>query len=364
MVSPQSPHDNAYKHVFSHPRAVADLLRGFVHEDWVTQLDYTTLEKVSGSYVTDDLRDREDDIIWRLRMSRAADVDVDADAGAGAPGEWVYVYLLLEFQSSNDPYMAVRILTYVGLLYQDLIKSGRVTGGRLPAVFPLVLYNGMRPWTAERQVADLIEPVPASLSAYRPSLRYFLMDEGRLPQTSLAQPDNAVASMVELERSGSPAEISQVVGRLVEKLEAPQNRELRRALAVWIRRLVLRRFAPEGDVPELQDLPETHHMISERVDSWTQEWLRQGMQQGMQKGIQQGMQQGMQQGLQQGLQQGKQQGMRDGQAVVLRELLTQRFGTLPPEIEARLEQASLDQLRDWFPRILTAQSLAAVFAGQ
>lgn len=362
MVSPQSPHDNAYKHVFSHPRAVADLLRGFVHEDWVTQLDYTTLEKVSGSYVTDDLRDREDDIIWRLRMSRAADVDVDADAGA--PGEWVYVYLLLEFQSSNDPYMAVRILTYVGLLYQDLIKSGRVTGGRLPAVFPLVLYNGMRPWTAERQVADLIEPVPASLSAYRPSLRYFLMDEGRLPQTSLAQPDNAVASMVELERSGSPAEISQVVGRLVEKLEAPQNRELRRALAVWIRRLVLRRFAPEGDVPELQDLPETHHMISERVDSWTQEWLRQGMQQGMQKGIQQGMQQGMQQGLQQGLQQGKQQGMRDGQAVVLRELLTQRFGTLPPEIEARLEQASLDQLRDWFPRILTAQSLAAVFAGQ
>jgi predicted transposase YdaD len=65
-----SPHDNAYKHVFSHPRAVADLLRGFVHEDWVAQLDYTTLEKVSGSYVTDDLRDREDDIIWRIRMAR------------------------------------------------------------------------------------------------------------------------------------------------------------------------------------------------------------------------------------------------------------------------------------------------------
>ena len=93
-LAAMSTHDNAYKNVFSHPRAVQDLLRGFVHEDWVQQLDYTTLEKVSGSYVSDDLRDREDDIIWRIRMR--------ADAGE-ATGDWLYVYLLLEFQSSSDP---------------------------------------------------------------------------------------------------------------------------------------------------------------------------------------------------------------------------------------------------------------------
>ncbi len=28
-----------------------------------------TLEKVSGSYVSDDLRDREDDIVWRVHTS-------------------------------------------------------------------------------------------------------------------------------------------------------------------------------------------------------------------------------------------------------------------------------------------------------
>jgi len=161
------PHDSAYKHLFSHPQAVRDLLRGFVHEDWVALLDYASLEKVSGSYVSDDLRDRQDDIVWRIRMRRP-------DAGdSGEPGEWLYVYLLLEFQSSNDPYMALRVLGYVGLLYQDLIKSGRIKGSRrLPAVFPLVLYNGERPWSAERDVEPLIESSPASLE----------------------QPDNAVAS--------------------------------------------------------------------------------------------------------------------------------------------------------------------------
>ena len=38
-------HDAGYKKLFSHPRLVADFLRGFVPEDWVQQLDFTTLEK-------------------------------------------------------------------------------------------------------------------------------------------------------------------------------------------------------------------------------------------------------------------------------------------------------------------------------
>ncbi len=61
-------HDNAYKHIFSHPRLVEDLLRGFVPEDWVGGVDFSTLEKVSGSYVSDDLRDREDDLIWQVKL--------------------------------------------------------------------------------------------------------------------------------------------------------------------------------------------------------------------------------------------------------------------------------------------------------
>ena len=52
-------HDHAYKLLFSHPQLVADLLRGFVREDWVRQLDFSTLEPVSGHYVSDDLRERK-----------------------------------------------------------------------------------------------------------------------------------------------------------------------------------------------------------------------------------------------------------------------------------------------------------------
>ena len=79
-------HANTYKNMFSHKEVIRDLICGFVKQDWINELDFDSLERVSDSFVTDDIRDREDDIIWRLRLGPS----------------WIYVYLLIEFQSTVD----------------------------------------------------------------------------------------------------------------------------------------------------------------------------------------------------------------------------------------------------------------------
>ena len=161
-------HDHSYKLLFSHPDLVADLLRGFVHEDWVKDIDFATLERAGDGYVTDDLRERVDDIVWRVRLGP----------------DWLYVYLLIEFQSSVDPYMAVRMLAYLGLLYQDLLRTGAHSPGqRLPPVVPIVLYNCQPRWTAATDIADLIASTPGGLERYRPRLRYLLLDGKRPVKT-------------------------------------------------------------------------------------------------------------------------------------------------------------------------------------
>ena len=135
-------HDNAYKLLFSHVRMVADLLKGFVNEPWIDELDFNTLDKVSGSYVSDDLRDRHSDVIWRVQWGP----------------KLLYIYILLEFQSTVDPYMAVRIHTYISLLQQDLIRRKQLSNnGKLSPVLPLVLYNGQRHWSAAVELSELIE---------------------------------------------------------------------------------------------------------------------------------------------------------------------------------------------------------------
>ena len=49
---------------------VRDLLCGFMPGAGVRELDLGTLERASGSYFSDDLRDRADDIIWRVRWGQ------------------------------------------------------------------------------------------------------------------------------------------------------------------------------------------------------------------------------------------------------------------------------------------------------
>ena len=185
-------HDNAYKLLFSHPEMVADLLKSFVKEAWVSQCDFSTLEKVSGSYVSDDLRDREDDLIWRVRWGE----------------KWLYVYLLLEFQSTIDHFMAVRIMAYLALLYQDLIRSEKLgTGDLLPPVLPLVLYNGERRWKAPAHLEQLIQPAPPGLEKYRPQAAYLILDQGCFGQEELSGLNNLVAALFQLENSRTAQDI-------------------------------------------------------------------------------------------------------------------------------------------------------------
>ena len=328
-------HDSSYKLLFSHHEMVADLIRGFVREDWVDGLDFSTLERASEIGVSHDLREREDDMIWRLRWGE----------------RWLYVYLLLEFQSSVDRFMAVRILTYIGLLYQDLAAAGKIPrGARLPPVLPIVLYNGEQRWWAKTCLDELQETgLPARLACWQPQIRYVLLEEQGYPDSELAAQQNLVAALFQLENSRSPEDLQRVLGKLVEWLHAPEQSGLRRAFVVWLKRVLLPARMPGTEIPDIIELQEMQTMLAERVKTWTEEWMQQGMREGMQQGIQRGIQQGVQQGVQL------------GESKLLRRQLLRRFGPLPSWVEQRLQDADEADLELWAERVLECKTIEAVF---
>ena len=61
-------------------------------------------------------------------------------------------------------------------------------------------------------------------------------------------------------------------------------------------------------------------------------------------------------------QQGIAKGKAEGRAEVLLKLLTLKFGPLPDGVAQRLQAASVDELDRWTERVLSAKSLAEVFA--
>jgi hypothetical protein len=70
---------------------------------------------------------------------------------------------------------------------------------------------------------------------------------------------------------------------------------------------------------------------------------------------------GFKKGVEQGLQQGVPQGIPQGETLVLRRLLTRRFGPLPEWAEDKLAQADRTQLESWADRVLDAKMLEEVF---
>lgn len=104
-------HDPSYKLLSSHRELVADLLRGFVCEPWVAALDLSTLQRPRESGVSDALREREDDLIWRVRWG----------------DRWLYIYLLLEFQSSVD-HLGRPGADRTAALFRRVAQAGTVAG--------------------------------------------------------------------------------------------------------------------------------------------------------------------------------------------------------------------------------------------
>ena len=271
-------HDAAYKSLFSHPRMVADLLRGFAAREWSDDLDFETLEKLPADYVSDDLRRRHGDSVWRVRLQ-------------GRGEAWLYLLVMLEFQSTTDRYMAVRILVYTGLLYQDLIRRGAFDpDGRLPPVLPIVLYNGRDRWSAPVEVGDLIAPVKEALARYQPSQRYFVLDEGRLKEDDLSG-RNLVSALVKLETSGTAEALREVMEALSGWLGESGDEELRRAFSEWLRQVVSRRFG-EGAPLAADALEGGGAMLAERVQEWIEQWLQEGREQGLELGLERGLEQG------------------------------------------------------------------------
>jgi predicted transposase/invertase (TIGR01784 family) len=311
-------HDHGYKLLFSHPEMVADLLRGFVREEWVQHLDFSTLEKVAGSFVTPDLRGRESDVVWRVRW---------------AQDRWLYVYLLIEFQSTIDPFMALRMMVYLGLLYQDLVKRQELThSGRLPPVLPLVLYNGYAPWGAAQEVSELIEEVPGGLERYRPQLRYCLVDEVRIADSELESLRNLTAALFRLEKSRGPEDVQRILVSLIEWLQEPGLEELRRSFTRWLQRVFLADRVQVA-IPEVADLQEVKSMLAERVKEWSYQWKQEERQEQLEKA-----------------------------RGVLVQNLERRFGRLPEEVRRRVNEiASIEELMDLSMRAGAAASLSALY---
>jgi hypothetical protein len=135
-------YDAIYHQIFGRPELVAQLLREFAPRSWLDDHDLDRITRLNAKFHTETSDRREGDVIWQIPHRDGGDA---------------YLLLLLEFQSTSDRWMALRVLVYTGLLWQHLINEKQLLpDGRLPPVLPIVLHRGKPGWVAPTALRELV----------------------------------------------------------------------------------------------------------------------------------------------------------------------------------------------------------------
>ena len=299
-------HDESYKLLFSLPVAVEDLIHWCL-PGWASQLDFTTLEKLSTEHVGPALARRHVDLLWKVRFRNSRR----------------FVVLLLEFQSRPEVHMATRILEYTGLAYRDLDRQG-VTGpgGKLPVVIGIVIYNGRQRWTATEHFSDLIDPVPDEVADWVVMQRHCVLDLLRLERQPSAGTD-VVSLLARLERDASVETVLKVVEEVLATYPGSPHAELRRAFREWIIGAVEAwGFAEEvlARVNSLQEAGRMYATIEEekrRMYATIEEEKRR---------MHEGFEESKKRALREGIGQGRAQGRAEGRATLVCRQARRKFG--------------------------------------
>ncbi|MEV5832645.1 Rpn family recombination-promoting nuclease/putative transposase [Nocardia sp. NPDC052112] len=126
-ANPSNPHDAYFRNVLGRPAEAASELRLVLPREIVARLDWTTLEVQSGTFVSDELRSRQSDLLFRTKLD----------------GHDAFVYILLEHQSRSDNLMPFRMLEYVVSIWNHYLRS-QPDARLLPPIIPVVVRRPVR----------------------------------------------------------------------------------------------------------------------------------------------------------------------------------------------------------------------------
>ncbi len=314
-------HDSGYKKLFSNRTIFRQLLETFVNQEWVHSLDFDTCEPLDKSFISEHYKETESDLIYKIQFQ-------DRE---------VYIYILIEFQSTVDPFMALRVLNYITNFYMDFLVNNKSVK-KLPAVFPIVLYNGEARWTAPVNLSELIEQTPP-LGAFGLDFQYFLIAENQYSQEALLKIRNIVSTLF-LAESYYDVEVLEV--ELLNLFSSEVDKEAVSLFLNWFKQLAFHGRLESEDYESLESIYRNEEEVKTMLVTALEREREQIFQNGLREGEQKGKQEGLLEGKQEGLLEGEQKGRIETAKAMLAKGMDM---TLISEI-TNLSEAQLLELRD------------------
>ena len=174
MSSPEisQPHDSLVRYTFGQLQHAASFFRENLSATLASAIRWDELKLLGGSFVDEQLRQTETDLLYQVPLH-------DTTQGADAERS-LFLYLLFEHQSTTDRWMPLRLLRYMGEIWQRHIGEQPGVVG-LPPIIPIVLAQVAGGWKVSPQFHDQVLWPKApllreSLEVHQPQFEHSLID--------------------------------------------------------------------------------------------------------------------------------------------------------------------------------------------
>ena len=207
-------------------------------------------------------------------------------------GQPMSVYVLLEHQSSPDPWMRLRLLRHCCRIWEaDL--GGESERPELRPIVPIVFYQGARGWTHSTEFADLF-PAAARAWPWIPRFAHVLLDQTALGPASVGgNVKGRIAQLLLMAAFGQEAhEALRLAAELASSPEASDEGD---SLDLFL--FYLTRTQESEGVATFKEAMEHHGIdIGGKLMTYAQELLEQGRAEGQAQGRAEGQAQGRAEG--------------------------------------------------------------------
>ncbi|HSH01310.1 MAG TPA: Rpn family recombination-promoting nuclease/putative transposase [Anaerolineae bacterium] len=152
----QTPHDRFFRQTFSQVDIARNYLEEYLPANILPLFDLTHLELQADSFIDEELRQHQSDMLYRTRLTTNEDA---------------YFYLLFEHKSYNDSLVALQLLRYMVRFWEQQEKAREP----LQPIFPIVIHHGPQSWFTPTNFAALFT-LPPAIEPYFPNFHYHLTD--------------------------------------------------------------------------------------------------------------------------------------------------------------------------------------------
>ena len=238
------PHDTGYKYLLASKKAFIQLIKSFVKAGWTSQVDEANLVRVDKSFILQDFKYKEADLVYRARLK-------DKD---------VIFYVLMELQSSLDYLIPYRLLLYMTEIWRDVFNNSSQNevqrkDFRLPVIVPIVLYNNPAKWTVPLDFKETLDSSEL-FAKHVLDFRYILINVFAYDEKELLELSNLIGAVFLLDRGRNLEEILNRLEKLIITIKKMDKEEFR-LFTAWTENILTRDVSPEKKV-EIVRYPEKH----------------------------------------------------------------------------------------------------------